>query len=446
MSPAIVRDGRVGQIAGHRVHQGGKGRKAEEVVSVDRSPRSHAAPSQPVVAGRDNACHPRAVVEVPLEYAASERIVAVAGPVDVVLQVLMLVVQAIVDHGHVDPGAQVAAVPHLLDVYVLVDRSSVQSGIVQVPLAAVQRVVVVGRYRGTAVDKRGVLGVFGRHYGVGPGLIGVAGSHLDVARARVQAAAEHEAQPAGDKVPLGQMGPDPPASRVQQLSVRVHRVAHHTHEYVRRFGDRYAEIVRVACPVYPSSGQGVLAERQRAGGPGAAARGRHLDGGHRVRPGCPRGVLLRHDRGAEVPLPNIEPWGIPAADLIPAVQRVASDPEVVHSGFELLANEKVPVQVAAEEAVVVDGYLLALGVQQRALGIDSAVGARHAYHQVGRLGQLYSEVVLVVRRRVQYAAGEAVERQVGRVRRAGGVLHRLGVQRVRPRLRGADPHVVGPRV
>ena len=446
MSKAIVGDGRVRLVAGHRVHQVEERRKADEVIAVDRRSGSDAAAAETVVAGRDNAGYPRAVVEVPLEHAASERVVVVPAPVDVVLQVLVLVVQAIVDHGHVDSGAEVAPAPHVFDVDVLSGRSSVPSGIVQVPLAAVQGVVVVGRYGGTAVDKRGVLDVFVRHYGVGPGVSGVVGGHLDVARPAVQAPAEEEAQAAGDVVSRRQMRVDRPAAGVEQLAVRVHRGADDTHDHVGGFGDRHAEVVRVACPVYPASGQGVPAKRQWARGPRAAARRDHLDGGHRVRPGFPAGVLLLHDVGAEVPLADIEVRGKPPADLIPALQRVAPHPQIVHPGVELLANQKMPAEWAVEEAVVVDDQLVAVAVQQRALRVDSLVGARHADHQVRGLRQLYPEVVLVARDRVQYAAGDPVERQADRVGRAGGVLHGLGVQRVGPGLRRPDPDVVRPRI
>ena len=193
-APAVVGNGRGRRMSGHGVRYVGIGEFRKQVVSVYTGPGGCASHPDTVVLRRDEAGHGGAVilswvVDVGLVWT----VVVIERGEDVVRQVLVLVVHSIIHHRHVDARACVGG-PHLLDPDILAGAVAESVIVLQVPLAAVERVVYAGAPGnvGAVACKMGLLGIHDRPNGVTPRLRALLARHPQVVGARIQCAIEVE--------------------------------------------------------------------------------------------------------------------------------------------------------------------------------------------------------------------------------------------------------------
>ena len=124
-------------------------------VTVNRGAGRDPAASHRVVAGGEDAGYGCAVVLIGREYPAIFLGGRTPGHVEVVAEVLVLVVNALVDYSDYDALTQVALSPYRFHV----DVFGVAAPVVELALAPVKRVVEVGFYRRTAVKEVSVGGI-----------------------------------------------------------------------------------------------------------------------------------------------------------------------------------------------------------------------------------------------------------------------------------------------
>ena len=151
------------------------------------APGGYASHTEAVVLRRYEAGHGGAVVFEWMVYISQVGvIVVIEGGKDVAREVLVLVVHSIVHHRHVDAGACVCG-PHLLDPDILTGAVAKLVVVVQVPLAAVERVAYAYTpgNAGAAVCEIGVAALNDCPDGVTARVCGILACHLQVVCARV---------------------------------------------------------------------------------------------------------------------------------------------------------------------------------------------------------------------------------------------------------------------
>ena len=211
--------------------------------------------------------------EVPLKDVVTIRVVAVLAGVHVIFEVLVLGEQTVIDNRYVDSLAEVAAVPDFLDVDVLAGGShacpGVLAGVVQVPLATVEGVVIVGRDVRAGGEKAAILRVHHGSNGVCSGYSACFATYANEACAGFEGGMEREAQCAGQIVRVGNVRFHLCPVCAKERALGLDLITHHLHRHVRGLVHGDAEVVQLPCRVYASTREGTLTQREgRCGGEG----------------------------------------------------------------------------------------------------------------------------------------------------------------------------------
>ena len=138
-SPAVVRHRGGVPLPGHGVGLVQQGAVAEQIEAADAGAGGDSSHARRIMLGCDDAGHCGAVIRTVREMRPQPGVVMARVRVETGAQILVVVVDAAVDHRHVHTGAG-GGLPNTADVDVLAVCAAAVPDVVQVPLAAIQRV------------------------------------------------------------------------------------------------------------------------------------------------------------------------------------------------------------------------------------------------------------------------------------------------------------------